>query len=79
MGIYLDVVDRDILLDKLYVYGIRGHVHEWFKRYLKGRQQFVKINDNASKCKFINMGMPQGSVLGPLLFIIYISMISQII
>ena len=79
IGIFLDfrkafdTVDHDILLDKLYRYGIRGIAHSWFKSYLNNRQQFVKFDDTVSGLQTIKCGIPQGSILGPLLFLLYIN------
>ena len=73
-----DMVDHQILLNKLYNYGIRGIAHEWLKSYLSGRKQFVALNSKTSTTSNMLYGVPQGSILGPLLFIIYILMISPI-
>ena len=68
-----DTVDHHILLKKLEHYGIRGTANKWFQSYLTNRQQFVTINNQNSSLKPMNYGVPQGSVLGPLLFLIYIN------
>ena len=67
-----DTVDHKILLDKLFYYGIRGTANQWFKSYLENRLQFVTINGYNSEEVIMNIGVPQGSVLGHLLFLIYI-------
>ena len=54
-------------------YGIRGIPHEWFKSYLMNRKQFVVFDNASSQQKTITTGVPQGSVLGPLLFLMFIN------
>ena len=68
-----DTVDHNNLLAKLKHYGIRGVAYGWFESYLKDRKQYVSINGYNSKHLSISLGVPHGSVLGPLLFLTYIN------
>ena len=68
-----DTLDFDILLNKMERYGIRGSVRDWFSSYLKNRCQYVNIGGSISPLTPLKNGVPQGSILGSLLFIIYIN------
>ena len=68
-----DMVNHDILLAKLNHYGIRGIANKWFKSYLSNREQYVCINGKSSSKQSLKYSVPQGSILGPLLFVIYIN------
>ena len=68
-----DTVNHSILLKKLKTYGISGNVFNFLESYLSGRSQFVKIDNVCSSTVEIKYGVPQGSILGPLLFLIYVN------
>ena len=68
-----DTVNHKILLKKLTYFGIKGVYLDWFNSYLRNRKQFIFYNDKNSSMLDITCGVPQGSILGPLLFLLYIN------
>ena len=83
VGIFIDLskafdtFNHEILLDKLRYFGITGVAYNWFASYLNNRQQFVQFNDTSSSRHVIKCGVPQGSILGPLLFLLYIKILKK--
>ena len=73
LGKALDTVDHKILIDKLFKDGIKGKEREWFKLYLSRRSRFYSVNVQRLKSAEILCDIFQGTYLGPLLFIVYLS------
>ena len=68
-----DTVNHEILLEKLKHYGIRSKQNDWFRSFLTNRKQYVSMEGFFSQTKIVKCGVPEGSSLGPLVFLIYIN------
>ena len=74
-----DMIPHKTLLKKLYAYGIRGEIYNWFKSYFSDRSQFVQYQTSKSGTKPITHGVPQDLIFGHLLFILYINNFSNVL
>ena len=72
-----DAVNHDLLVKKLILYGIRGTANAWLTNYLTNINQYIIADDHSSGMRLITCGVPQGSALGPVLFLLYINDIMQ--
>ena len=84
LGVFLDfskafdTVGHQMLLNKMYKYGIRGIAFKWMESYLSNRRQFVLFKDVQSEYATATRGVPQGSIMGPLLFLLYVNNIANV-
>ena len=73
-----DSINHDVLLHKLYCYRFRGVAHQWFASYTKNRMQYVNADGVNSRLRLLRTGIAQGSVLGPLMFLLYINDLTNV-
>ena len=74
-----DTVDHKILISKLKNIGVRGNNLKWLESYLNNRKQFIAYNNKYTSFETITCSVPQGSIIGPLLFLIYVNDLNQVL
>ena len=74
-----DLISHDLLLKKLRYFGFDESVINWFRNYLSQRRQITTVNGNESQSSFVQNGVPQGSILGPLLFIMFLNDLTKVV
>ena len=83
-GVFIDtnmtfgIVNHKLLVEKLSLYVVRGIANTWLENYLMERKQYVVVDNQASSMEFIKCGVPRGSVLGPVLFLLFINDICNV-
>ena len=73
-----DTINHEMLCEKLYYYGIQDIAQDWVKSYLENQTQFIQFDSTRSYSRKISRGIPHGSILGPLLFIVYVNILPTV-